>query len=154
MIGSSWWKRVRNWNRCDWPDFLTINQFWDKKLIGNCIKVIRHRILLHFWYFPCNFFARTMLYFGQKVQISENITKSKNVGRTNFLVGIGSECFKTYFNPIISKSKIFLVQLFLGLLLFGQDSVLIHRNHRSFQFRARLPNYRLEPSSECIRGII
>ena len=27
---------------------------------------------------------------------------------------------------------------------------LIHRNRRSFQFRARLPNYRLQPSSECI----
>ena len=28
--------------------------------------------------------------------------------------------------------------------------VLIHRNRRSFQFRAKLPNYRLQPSSVCI----
>ena len=28
--------------------------------------------------------------------------------------------------------------------------MLIHRSRRSFQFRARLPNYRLQPSSECI----
>ena len=25
LIGSSWWKRVRNWKWCDWPDYLTIN---------------------------------------------------------------------------------------------------------------------------------
>ena len=35
-------------------------------------------------------------------------------------------------------------------VIFYQNSVLIHRNRRSIQFRARLSNYRLQPSSECI----
>ena len=59
--------------------------------------------------------------------------------------------FQTYFKPKISKSKIFSSAFFPGALsFFGQNSVLIRRNRRSFQIRARLANYRLQPSSECI----
>ena len=46
----------------------------------------------------------------------EKMAKSKNVGRTFFLVGINSKCFETYFITKISKSKIFShYKFFVGL---------------------------------------
>ena len=50
MIGSSWWKRVGNWNWCDWLDLLIINKFWVEKSVRNGFKIFRLSILLHSWW--------------------------------------------------------------------------------------------------------
>ena len=102
-------------------------------------------------FFRTKFFPGTLSFFGKKNKIEKKCQSQKFLVDFFWSKVIQSECFKTYFKLKISKSKNFSAYFFPGAqLFFYQNSVLIHRNRRSFQFRARLPNYRLQPSSECI----
>ena len=88
--------------------------------------------------------AKNMI-FGQKMA---KLKIFKNF-RKKFFFKIDSESFKTHFKTKISKfvfcSKLIFCRLRLRNFRLGSS------DYRSFQFRARLPNYRLQPSSEPVK---
>ena len=103
-------------------------------------------------------FFRTKFFFLGLCRFSAKIDKIvKKCQSQKFLVEIflvGSDSVRMFQNVFQIENfeieKFSRVTFFWDSVIFYQNSVLIHRNRRSFQFRARLPNYRLQPSSECI----
>ena len=124
-----------------WPKNENFWNFWVKKFLRVNLEIKK--------LFPCDF-PDSVVFWPKRAKIVENWLSQKILVKI-FFVGIDSEWFKTYSKPKISKSKIFPVQFFPGTLSsFWQNSVPIRRDRRSFQFGARLPNYRLQYSSACI----
>ena len=83
------------------------------------------------------FFVEKKIFFSKKIVLvpkslknvfwaknGEKMAKSKNFGRKFFLVGIDLECFKTYFELKLSKSKFFSRAKFLcsDLVVFRPKS--------------------------------